>query len=116
MARHYDLRNDLFTRQAVLFTVAEQCDGPIAEFGCGFGSTLFLHGIANRCGVNVVTLDSDANWFAQFSGLPGSVIFTPRTMSSGSCRSCRENFNGPSGVGLGARVRCARSMGHIARA
>ena len=69
MARHYNFRNDLFTHQPVLFTVAEQCDGPIAECGCGFGSTFFLHEIAERRGVKVVSLDSDANWFRRFSHL-----------------------------------------------
>jgi SAM-dependent methyltransferase len=69
VARRYDFRNDLFTHQPVLFAVAERCTGPIAECGCGFGSTLFLHEIAERRGVKVVSLDSDPNWFARFNHL-----------------------------------------------
>jgi hypothetical protein len=72
VARRYDFRSDLFTHQPVLFTIAERCDGPIAECGCGFGSTLFLHEIAERRGVKVVSLDSDADWFARFSQLLAS--------------------------------------------
>ena len=69
MAREYDFRSELFTHQPVLFTVAERCEGPIAECGCGFGSTLFLHEIAERRGIRVLSLDSDPNWFARFSHL-----------------------------------------------
>ena len=48
VARRYDFRSGLTTHQPVLYAVAEECEGPIAECGCGHGSTVFLHEIAER--------------------------------------------------------------------
>jgi hypothetical protein len=52
----------------VLAAAAERCDGPIAEFGCGDGSTLLLHEIAQRRGVRLVSLDTNEQWLARFRG------------------------------------------------
>lgn len=54
------------THQPVLIAVAERCDGPIAEFGCGHGSTPLLHEIATRRGLRVLSLESDRAWLDAF--------------------------------------------------
>jgi len=38
----YDFKNGMATRQPVLWTVAHPMPGPIAELGCGYGSTPLL--------------------------------------------------------------------------
>jgi hypothetical protein len=65
--------NGFATHQPVLYEVAQRCNHPIVEFGCGEGSTRMLHAICRRRGTNLLTLDSDAHWLARYS----------RTLSSG---------------------------------
>jgi len=62
----YDFRNRFATHQPVLWTVASAATGPIAEFGCGNGSTPLLHGIAERLGVPLLTLDDNRDWLERF--------------------------------------------------
>jgi hypothetical protein len=69
LARRYDFRSGITTHQPVLFAVAEMCDGPIAECGCGTGSTEFLHEVAERRNVKVISFETDANWLQRFSHL-----------------------------------------------
>lgn len=69
MARTYNFRSGLTTHQPVLFAVAEACDGPIAECGCGDGSTRFLHEVAERRGIRLVSFETHAEWMARFAEL-----------------------------------------------
>jgi hypothetical protein len=62
----YDFRNRFATHQPVLWTVAGWADGPIAEFGCGYGSTPLLHEVATSRGVPLLTLDSSSDWLERF--------------------------------------------------
>jgi hypothetical protein len=63
----YDFRNRMATHQPVLWAVAHAANGPIAEFGCGNGSTPFLHEIAGKLGVRLVTLDNNAHWLNRYA-------------------------------------------------
>jgi hypothetical protein len=69
LARTYNFRSGLTTHQPVLFAVAEACDGPIAECGCGDGSTRFLHEVAERRGIRLVSFETHAEWMARFAEL-----------------------------------------------
>jgi hypothetical protein len=62
----YDFRNRFATHQPVLWTIANESTGPIAEFGCGHGSTPLLHGIAEARGVSLLTLDGSREWLDRF--------------------------------------------------
>lgn len=62
----YDFKNRMATHQPVLWTVAHAARGPIAEFGCGYGSTPLLHELSDRLGVRLLTLDSNADWLDRF--------------------------------------------------
>jgi len=69
VARRYNFRHGCFSHQPVLFAVAEVCTGPIAECGCGDGSTYFLHEISERRGVKVISLETDPGWLERFAHL-----------------------------------------------
>ena len=62
----YDFKNRMATHQPVLWAVARAARGPIAEFGCGNGSTPLLHGLAVELGVKLVTLDNNPEWLERF--------------------------------------------------
>jgi hypothetical protein len=62
----YDWRNDYATHQPVLYAAALATSGPIAEFGCGHGSTVLLHELAADHGRPLVTLESDPSWLDRF--------------------------------------------------
>ena len=62
----YDFRNRMATHQPVLWAAAIAAEGAILEFGCGYGSTPLLHGLAEDLGVRLVTLDSDEEWLRRF--------------------------------------------------
>jgi hypothetical protein len=51
----------------VIYEAARRCDGPIAEFGCGEGSTQLLHEIARARGLRLVSLDTDPGWLRRYS-------------------------------------------------
>jgi hypothetical protein len=51
----------------VTYEIASRCDGPIAEFGCGEGSTQLLHDIASDRGLKLVSLDTDPEWLGRYS-------------------------------------------------
>ncbi len=59
--------NAFATHQPVLYEIAQRCNRPIVEFGCGEGSTRMLHAICRRRGTNLLTLDSDRDWLARYS-------------------------------------------------
>ena len=67
--RLYNVRSGIFTHQPVLFAVAEVCDGPIAECGCGEGSTWFLHEVAERRGIKVISFETNEEWLNRYSHL-----------------------------------------------
>jgi hypothetical protein len=69
VARVYNFRIGHTTDQPVLFAVAAVCEGPIAECGCGLGSTLFLHEIAEERNVKVVSFETHADWLSPFDHL-----------------------------------------------
>jgi hypothetical protein len=69
VARVYNFRIGHTTHQPVLFAVAAVCEGPIAECGCGYGSTLFLHEIAEERNVTVVSFETHADWLSRFDHL-----------------------------------------------
>jgi hypothetical protein len=60
--------NPYATHQPVLHDVAQLCSGPVVEFGCGEGSTRLLHHTCADRGIDLLTLDSDADWLARYSG------------------------------------------------
>jgi hypothetical protein len=62
----YDFKNRMATHQPVLWAVARAARGPIAEFGCGNGSTPLLHELTAELGVKLVTLDNNAEWLERF--------------------------------------------------
>ncbi len=62
----YDFKNRMATHQPVLWAVAHIARGPIAEFGCGNGSTPLLHEIASKLELRVVSLDNNAEWLDRF--------------------------------------------------
>ena len=62
----YNYRSLVTTHQPVLFEVAERCEGPIAEFGCGHGSTRLLHEIAGRRRLRLLSLEDDPDWLSRF--------------------------------------------------
>jgi len=51
----------------VIYEAARRCEGPIAEFGCGEGSTRLLHDIASARGLQLVSLDTDTAWLRRYS-------------------------------------------------
>jgi hypothetical protein len=55
------------THQPVLFELANRCTGPIVEFGCGEGSTELLHGVSERRGIPLLTLETDAEWMDRYA-------------------------------------------------
>lgn len=62
----YNWRSVYTTHQPVLNAVARRCDGPIAEFGCGHGSTPLLHEIARQRGLRLLSLEDDQDWLSTF--------------------------------------------------
>lgn len=54
--------NNFATHQPVLCTAVELSDGPVAEFGCGYGSTPLLHKFCAEQGRPVVTFESNTEW------------------------------------------------------
>lgn len=54
--------NNFATHQPVLYTAVRLSTGPVAEFGCGYGSTPLLHEFCARQGRPVVTFESNAEW------------------------------------------------------
>ncbi|CAN5216969.1 hypothetical protein BH20ACT16_BH20ACT16_03250 [soil metagenome] len=59
--------NPYATHQPVSYAVAQRCNGPVVEFGCGEGSTRLLHSVCAERGVKLLTLDSDAEWLGRYS-------------------------------------------------
>lgn len=65
-----NVRNAYETHRPVLCeAVLRVPDGPILELGAGEGSTLPLHEVSLATGRNVVTLESDREWFERFEHL-----------------------------------------------
>jgi hypothetical protein len=62
----YNWRSLVTTHQPVLYATAQRCPGPIAEFGCGHGSTPLLHEIAGTRGLQLVSLEDDPDWMSVF--------------------------------------------------
>lgn len=62
----YDFKNPMATHQPVLWAVAHAATGPIAEFGCGYCSTPFLHDISANLKLKLVSLESDQEWLERF--------------------------------------------------
>jgi hypothetical protein len=56
-----------YTHQPVLFKIATQSNGPIIEFGCGYGSTDMLHEICKDQDRLLITLDDSFPWLNQFA-------------------------------------------------
>ncbi len=52
----------------MLYTAVGLSHGPVAEFGCGNGSTPLLHKFCARQGRQVVTFETDAKWLKKLSG------------------------------------------------
>jgi hypothetical protein len=55
------------THQRVLAEYASICDGPILELGCGWGSTPMLSGICSARGLDLISVESDKDWFDKIS-------------------------------------------------
>jgi hypothetical protein len=69
----FDWRSVSATHQPVVWAAAAQCEGPIAEFGCGHASTPSLHEIAERRGLPFLSLETDEAWLAKFLHLESSL-------------------------------------------
>ena len=54
--------NQFATHQPVLCTAIQLSQGPVAEFGCGYGSTPLLHAFCAARGRSVVTFESNMEW------------------------------------------------------
>lgn len=54
------------THQPVLYEMAMRTDGPIIEFGCGYGSTDLLHELCRKNKRLLISLDDDAEWLNRF--------------------------------------------------
>ncbi|MBI9087014.1 MAG: hypothetical protein JEZ11_25695 [Desulfobacterales bacterium] len=54
--------NNFATHQPVLYSAVQRSKGPVAEFGCGYGSTPLLHKFCAEQGRPVVTFESNAEW------------------------------------------------------
>jgi hypothetical protein len=58
--------NAFATHQPVLYEAATRVSKPVIEFGAGEGSTRMLHEICAERGLELVTLDSDAEWLDRY--------------------------------------------------
>ena len=59
--------NAHYTHQPVLYEIARTTEGPIIEFGCGYGSTDLLHEICKPTRRLLITLDDNLEWLSTFS-------------------------------------------------
>ena len=57
-----------FTHQPVLVSVLRATQGPVLELGMGYGSTPLLHELCSTRKRLVVSVEAEAQWFAQFKG------------------------------------------------
>ena len=55
------------THQPVLYEIATHTDGPIIEFGCGYGSTDMLHEICKKNKRLLISVDDNLEWLLKFS-------------------------------------------------
>ncbi len=55
------------THQPVLYAAAISTNGPIIEFGCGYGSTDLLHQICEKNQRILISIDDDLSWLEKFS-------------------------------------------------
>jgi hypothetical protein len=76
--------NPYATHQPVLYEIAQRCNGPVVEFGCGEGSTRLLHHVCAERGVALLTLDSEAEWLGRYSKTLASDLHEFRTVASWS--------------------------------
>jgi hypothetical protein len=56
-----------YTHQPVLYEMTSRTDGPIIEFGCGYGSTDMLHEMCKENKRLLISLDDDLDWLCVFS-------------------------------------------------
>jgi len=63
-ARH--LWDQYATHQPVLYEALLRTDGPVIEFGCGYGSTPLLHRYCERHKRRLLTIDTSADWLDKF--------------------------------------------------
>lgn len=63
---------EYFSHQPVLAAVVAVTNGPILELGCGWGSSLWLHGICAIQNRKLVSLEGNMNWLNQFSWMTNS--------------------------------------------
>ncbi len=54
------------THQPILYSLALQTEGPIIEFGCGYGSTDLLHDICKKKNRLLISLDDNLEWIDIF--------------------------------------------------
>jgi len=64
-ARH--LHDPYATHQPVLYVALLRTEGPVIEFGCGYGSTPLLHRVCKRHGRKLTTLENNRDWLDRFS-------------------------------------------------
>jgi hypothetical protein len=60
---------EYFTHQPMLAAVIARSTGPILELGCGWGSTVWLHGLCAAQGRLLVSLEGNNDWLQQFAFL-----------------------------------------------
>src|SRR5712692_2833181 len=89
----YDFKNRMATHQPVLWAVANVVQGPIAEFGCGNGSTPLLHEIARRRGLRLVTLDNNPEWLERFRSRMQSALHEFRLVEDWSTELARPEWD-----------------------
>lgn len=58
--------NDYATHQPVLCEMVRRTQGPVIEFGCGFGSTPLLHELCEQSQRKLITLESNKEWLLKF--------------------------------------------------
>ena len=62
-------RQSFYTHQPILRFYANQATKPILELGCGEGSTRILHEICQQRGLELVTVENNAEWMAKYQDL-----------------------------------------------
>jgi hypothetical protein len=60
--KEWESINDWDSHRELLWVAATHTHGTIAEFGCGFGSTLLLKDYCNNNGLKFKSFDTDAEW------------------------------------------------------
>ena len=67
MTKALHLTDPYATHQPVLYIALKRTGGPVIEFGCGHGSTPLLHRYCAARQRELLTLETDMGWAAEFS-------------------------------------------------